>query len=165
MPNWCDNSVSVSHEDSEMMEKFAKAVEEGNLFETLVPLSSGEWDYGTACEEWGTKWDISDGNFDLAEDKLSGNGWFNTAWSPPIAAFKKLHELGFSIDALFHECGMGFAGTWCDGEETYVDDYYELFENEDWRDEIDSSDLIDLLESQYETWLESREEEEEEDGE
>ena len=52
MPNWCTNSFTVSHQDPEMISKFARGVNEGNLFETFVPLSCGEWDYNTACEEW-----------------------------------------------------------------------------------------------------------------
>ena len=45
MPNWCTNSFTVSHQDPEMISKFARGVNEGNLFETFVPLSCGEWDY------------------------------------------------------------------------------------------------------------------------
>jgi hypothetical protein len=48
MPNWCHNSFKVSHEDPVMVAKFAQAVREGNLFETFVPLSSGEWNYNVA---------------------------------------------------------------------------------------------------------------------
>ena len=35
MPNWCTNSFTVSHEDPEMIAKFARGVNEGNLFETF----------------------------------------------------------------------------------------------------------------------------------
>ena len=161
MPNWCDNSVSVSHEDKEMMKKFADCVNNGDLFQTFIPMPENEPDwYGWHVKYWGTKWDVSEGNFDLELDGLSGNGWFNTAWGPPIAAFEALQELGFSIDALYHECGMGFAGTWVDGEEHCVDSYYDLFQEEDWRNQIGNDDLMSLLEAEYENWVESNKDEE-----
>ena len=95
MPNWCSNSFTVCHQDPEMIRKFARGVNDGNLFETLIPLSSGEWDYNTAVEEWGTKWDISGGDVNVSEDGKSADGWFETAWSPAIAAYEKLEELGY----------------------------------------------------------------------
>jgi hypothetical protein len=168
MPNWCDNSLTVSHEDPAMMKKFSDGVNDGNLFATLIPTKyeSAEtpeeglgW-YAAHVDEWGTKWDVADGQFELEADGLSGHGWFMTAWSPPTAAFEKLKALGFSIDALYNECGMGFAGTWVDGEENYVDDYYELFQDENWRDQVEGEDLINLLEAEYESWFDNQEEKE-----
>jgi len=161
MPNWCDNSISVSHPDKEMMERFAAAVANGDLFQTFIPMPEGELDwYSWHLEHWGTKWDISEGNFELEQNGLAGNGWFNTAWGPPIAAYEKLQELGFAIDALYHECGMCFAGTWVDGEEDVIDDYNNLFEEngEGWRDQVYNEDLADLLEAEYESWLSDKEE-------
>ena len=160
MPNWCDNSVSVSHPDKEMMRKFANSVVDGNLFATFIPPPDDEWNYSWCVENWGTKWDVAQGNFDLEEDGLSGNGWFNTAWSPPIVAYEKLQELGFTIDALYHECGMCFAGSWVDGDEDLVDNYHELFQEENWRDQVGNDDLLNLLEAEYDNWLENNSEEE-----
>ena len=161
MPNWCDNSVTVSHEDKEMMKKFSDGVQDGDLFQKFIPMPEGtpDW-YHWSVKHWGTKWDVCEGNFELEEDGLSGSGWFNTAWGPPVAAFEALQELGFSIDALYHECGMGFAGTWIDGEENLIEDYYEIFQEEDWRDQVEGEDLLNLLEAEYESWLESNQEEE-----
>lgn len=154
MPNWCTNNISVSHKDPEMMKKFVDGVKNGNLFETLIPLSTGEWDYSTAVEEWGTKWDVSNGEIDS-----EGNGFFDTAWGPPIEAYDKLTELGFNIDATYHEPGMCFAGHYTseDGDECYEYD----FSKEDWRDDIDDEDVLDLLESEYESCKEWQEEEKE----
>lgn len=161
MPNWCDNSVTVSHEDKEMMQKFATSVKDGNMFQTFIPMPEDETDwYGWHVEHWGTKWDVGDSDFFLEEDGLSGNGWFNTAWGPPIAAFEALKELGFNIDALYFECGTGLAGTWVDGDENFVDNYHELFQEEDWRDQIGNEDLLNLLEAEYENWIDWNKEEE-----
>ena len=158
MPNWCSNNISVSHADTAMMEKFAKAFEAGELFQTLVPLSSGEWDYGTATEEWGTKWDINGGDFTLEDEKFSGTGWFDTAWGPPIAFYEKLKELGFEVDASYLETGMCFVGTWTneDGDDCVEYD----FDDEDWRDGIDNEDILDILEQEYEMWKEWQDDDE-----
>ena len=158
MPNWCMNSISVSHTDPEMMKKFHEGVKEGNLFETLVPLPTkdGEWEYGTAIEHWGTKWDVSNGDFYLEEDGLNGTGSFDTAWGPPIQAYEKLKDLGFDIGATYHEPGMCFAGEWTN--ETGDDCYEYDFDDEDWRDGIDSEEVLYMLESEYESWKEWQEE-------
>jgi hypothetical protein len=165
MPNWCQNYVSVSHEDPEMMKKFEQGVKEGNLFETLVPLPTkdGEWDYGTAVEYWGTKWDVSNGDFYTEEDGMSGSGSFDTAWGPGIAAYDKLTELGFEVDATYLETGMSFAGHYSSegGDECYE---YN-FDDENWRDDIDDDDVLEMLESEYESWKEWQDEMEDDEDE
>jgi hypothetical protein len=163
MPNWCSNSLFVAHKDPEMMKKFNEGVKNGNLFETLLPLPTkdGEWDYGTAIEHWGTKWDVSNGDFWLDEDSLNGNGSFDTAWGPPTEAYEKLKDLGFEISATYFEPGMAFAGAWTN--ETGDDCYEYDFEDEDWRDSIDNEDVLDILESEYECWKEYQDEMEDEE--
>jgi hypothetical protein len=79
-----------------------------------------DW-YSFCVNEWGTKWDIgADGNpaQDIPGGLMLG---FDSAWSPPIAAYEKLTEMGFRIRAMYSEPGMCYAGVWEDG----VDDYYE----------------------------------------
>lgn len=178
MPNWCHNNVSISHKDPEMMEKFLRGVTHGTLFATLIPMPAALQDttaplpekdeglirlygadnwYAWNCNNWGTKWDVSDGDFTLEEDKLSGTGSFDTAWSPPIQAYEKLTEMGFDIDATYLEESMAFAGRFL--SET-GDDYYEFdFSDESWRDLIDDIEVLVLLESEYESWLYWQEEE------
>jgi len=162
MPNWCNNSVTVSHPDKEMMKKFSHGVITGSLFASLIPLSCVDWDYYVATQEWGTKWDCLEGDFNLDEDGLSGNGWFDTAWGPPIRAYERLKALGFYIESFFSESGMGFCGTWIDGEEECIGDYFEKFENPHWRENLETtnSEILDYLDSEYESWLENSEEEE-----
>ena len=150
MPNWCHNSFKVSHEDPVMVAKFAQAVREGNLFETFVPLSSGEWNYNVACEEWGTKWDISGGDVEVDEDNKSCTGWFDTAWSPGIQAYEKLTDLGFDLDILYHESGMCFAGRFVDGEDNYFE--YD-FNEENWIESITDKEVLFFLEYEYQNWL------------
>ena len=160
MPNWCSNSFEVSHSDPAMVAKFVEAVRAGNLFETFIPY--GDWDYNTSVEKWGTKWDISSGDADVSTDGKSASGWFDTAWSPAIAAYEKLEELGFELNVIYCEPGMSFAGQYIQGE----DDYYEYdFSNKDWREDIINEDVLEYLENEYENWLSWQDEEEqEEDG-
>jgi len=184
MPNWAYNSVTISHTDPEMMEKFRQGVEECNLLETFIPIpaalvnttapstetnedllrlyGSDNW-YDWNCKNWGTKWDVSNGSFDLDEDKLSGSGYFETAWSPPIQAYENLKKLGFVIDATYTEESMAFAGRY---QSISGDDYYEIdFDEENWREDIDDPEVLELLESEYESWLEFRENQNDESGE
>ena len=157
MPNWCSNSFTVSHEDPAMITKFVECVRAGNLFETFVPLSSGEWDYNTAVEEWGTKWDITEGDVTIDPDGKSATGWFETAWGPGIIAYEKLSDLGFDLDITYLETGMCFAGRYTTENDDYCVEYN--FDDENWRDGIADDEVLELLESEYESWKEWQEEE------
>ena len=83
----------------------------------------GNW-YDFCVNEWGTKWDTGEqGNNDInPNDPKMLTAGFDTAWAPPIAAYEKLVDLGFSVKAGYYEPGMAFAGLWEDGD----DDHYEL---------------------------------------
>lgn len=160
MPNWCGNWVSIRHADPEKIKQIQSAVSEANLFETFAPL--GEWDYAKAVATWGTKWD-ADGAYvqHVTEDGQAIDLYFDTAWGPPTGFYDKLTEHGFDVDATYHEPGMCFAGHYTSekGDASYEYD----FSNDFWRDEIDDEDVVDLLEGEYDSYLEDQELEE--DGE
>jgi hypothetical protein len=84
--------------------------------------------YDFCVNEWGTKWDVGlDGSWgeavEIQEDgRLTLS--FDSAWSPPVPAYEKLCDMGFSVRAYYYESGMCFAGIWEDG----IDDFYELGE-------------------------------------
>ena len=151
MPNWCNNSVEIYHEDPAMLERVRKGFNGEGLFGELIPCPQeltntvsgfmgedkraeheaqqaanlekfgyNDW-YSFCVNEWGTKWDVgADGQ--PAQDIPGGLMLsFDSAWSPPIAAYEKLTEMGFRIRAMYYEGGMAFAGIWEDGD----DDYYE----------------------------------------
>ena len=151
MPNWCNNTVELSHENPEMMARAVKSFNDGSFLNEFVPVPEelhivagfvgGDeqvkleeqekanlarfgyktW-YDYCVNEWGTKWDISPYEpVTLGEDGRLTMS-FDSAWSPPTQAYEKLTELGFSVRAYYYESGMGFCGTWEDG----FDDYYEL---------------------------------------
>ena len=159
MPNWCYNSITISHKDPAMIERFKKAAESGILQE-FIPcpqeLLEGDGWYNWCVENWGTKWDVTCEDVMVREDTLSTT--FNSAWSPPIEAYNKLQELGFVIDAYYSESGMSFAGRYVDGDEEYLE--YD-FSNENWRETM-SDELADFLESDYESWQMWQEDEEKE---
>ena len=81
----------------------------------------GNW-YDYCVNEWGTKWDVGgDGvTAEIEDGRISTS--FDSAWSPPIQAYEKLVDLGFSVRAYYYEGGMCFAGIWEDG----IDDFYDL---------------------------------------
>jgi hypothetical protein len=159
MPNWCDNSLSVSHSDPAMIDRFMAAVAADNLFGEFAPLQeSGEWDYNLAVQKWGTKWEACDAEFERSDNSITG--YFMSAWAPPTGFYAALVELGFDVEAHYHEPGMAFAGVFTnDGEVEYVYD----FTDPNWRDEIDDEVILDWLESEYENfemWIQEDQEQE-----
>jgi hypothetical protein len=153
MPNWCDNSLTVSHSDPAMLDRFMAAVAADNLFGEFVPLQeSGEWDYELAVKKWGTKWEASDPNFDRDGNTVSG--LFSSAWSPPIEFYQALVELGFEVDANYHEPGLTFAGVFTNEGEVFYD--YD-FSDPNWRDGIEHESILEILDYEYESYLECNE--------
>lgn len=156
MPNWCFNVVQFTHEDVEKVDAIERELDKGEntrLFESLRPQPEGEEDwYSYNVNNWGTKWDASVLNWERV-DENTVMVEFDTAWSPPIHLYEFLHEEeGFDVDAMYHEGGMGFCGSWVDGQEDYYD--YDLADKSTW--ESIPEDLIDFagLESEYESWIE-----------
>lgn len=178
MPNWCYNTVSVSHKDPAMIERFVKATENETLLNEFVPMpeelrnttspsptneslvekyGASDW-YSWAVNNWGTKWDICDSYADCV-DKHSATASFNTAWSPPIDFYNELVELGFDVDATYTEEGMGFAGHYLNGEDESIDLDFDKNSKEEWIDKIENEDLRIVVEDQYEQWLAYQDEE------
>ena len=173
MPNWCYNTVKVSHEDSATIEKFVKAINESNLFNTFLPMPEelhnatspskpnqelidkyghSDW-YSWSVVNWGTKWEITESYVsDVSEDKLSVTASFNTAWNPPIQFYDTMLGFGFDIDATYTEEGMGYAGRYLNGEDRCIDlDFDET--SQEWIDKIDDNVLRSLIQDEYDSWL------------
>ena len=148
MPNWCMNTVTLEHDDPVMITRAKVAFDKGALLQEFIPCPqdlidtvSGfgpeqeeleakqaanreKYGYSTWYDhnvaEWGTKWDIGgDGEAQDIDGGLVLS--FDSAWAPPLHAYERLLELGFKVQAMYYEPGMGFAGIWEDGS----DDYYE----------------------------------------
>ena len=151
MPNWCNNSVEIYHEDPAMIERVRTAFNDGRLLAEFIPIPQslrivagcvGDPDeqkkleedtarnrevhgygnwYDYCVNEWGTKWDVG-ADGNPAQDIPGGLMLgFESAWAPPCAAYEKLQAMGFRITAMYYEPGMAFAGVWDNGN----DDYYE----------------------------------------
>lgn len=160
MPNWCDNSMRLYNEDTTKIDaleaEMSKKNDEGRFmaqpFQHLCPNPTGEWQYDWSVQNWGTKWDADIIDWDRTSDNEI-TIYCNTAWSPPIALYEYLTEQGWEVDALYHESGMCYAGTYTsDGG----DQYYEYSVSD--QNTIDDlpSDVVDFagLEDAHESWKE-----------
>ena len=94
---------------------------EADTERNLEELGYGNW-YDYCVGEWGTKWDVGEqGNSDIHPDGKMLHTFFDSAWSPPVNAYEKLVEMGFGVEAMYHEGGMAYAGIWENGNDEYVD--------------------------------------------
>ena len=148
MPNWCNNNLTLTHEDPAMIQRAYDALERGEFLSEFIPVPEdlqitagrvgndadaeqkaleaqtkanvkkygyGNW-YDYCVGEWGTKWDCGEqGASDIHPDGKMLHTYFDSAWSPPINAYEKLVELGFGVEAMYYEGGMGYAGTFSNG--------------------------------------------------
>lgn len=117
MPNWCSNNFSLEGpvEKIQALWDAAKSNDSG-LLEAMVPL--GEWDYDKSVDSWGTKWDVNLEGLEFStflDGKMGSiSGWFESAWSPPLAAFiaycEKNEDVNLSVS--YFEPGCAFVGRW-----------------------------------------------------
>jgi len=132
MPNWCSNNLILTHEDPAMIKRAYDALERGEFLSEFCPIPRelgdaiadgsvnpalvekygySNW-YDYCVNEWGTKWDVGEqGASDIHPDGKMLHTFFDSAWSPPVVAYEKLMELGFGVEAMYYEGGMGYAGT------------------------------------------------------
>jgi len=120
MPNWCNNTVTLRHDDVskiEMIMEECKKEEETELFQMLRKRPDDQDDnwYDWNVTNWGTKWDVSPEYYDRIDDNTIQLG-FDTAWSPPLALYEYLTSEGYFVKAKFHESGMCFVGDYVDGD-------------------------------------------------
>jgi hypothetical protein len=125
MPNWCSNTLTITHSDAAQIERAVKAFRKGSLMNEFYPDPSGEWNYDWSVNNWGTKWDVGGencGDPDVSDDGKTVYFNFDSAWAPPLLFYEKLEEQGFDVQAMYYEPGIAFAGIYSDG----YDDYYEF---------------------------------------
>lgn len=131
MPNWCQNNLTLTHKDPDMITRAVEGIVRGDFLNTFVPLQDGS-SVETSTKMWGTKWDVGgdpdmvDDEYELGDKEVSFN--FQSAWTPPIAAYRKLEELGFEVLAYYWESGNCFCGEYSNGN----DDYYEIDGDSAW---------------------------------
>jgi hypothetical protein len=76
--------------------------------------------YDWCINEWGTKWDVGNAQGINTWDDHEFIAYFDSAWSPPIAAYDTLTNQGFTVYATWYEPGSAFAGIY---DEHGVTDY------------------------------------------
>lgn len=144
-------------------EEYAQRLHEFKEKLNLEFFGYASW-YDYCVNEWGTKWDVGgDGmTCEIEDGRISTS--FDSAWSPPIQAYEKLVELGFSVRAYYYEGGMCFAGIW----EDFNDDYYDLsgLDSEAVKDQLPSAldEMFCISEYMAEWEAENAEEEEEKES-
>jgi len=138
MPNWCNNDISLVHDDKEKLKEVEKILktnvegeckffnyckEEPDYEKTIVketyPEISGQefctdnkqkwWHW--RVQNWGTKWNIDA----VPEDRITRDDDYlgfmcETAWSPPLNALIALEEKGFKVTCEYYEMGCAFVG-------------------------------------------------------
>ena len=133
MPNHTAQQVHVTGPQY-LMGHLYEAVKNGTLCQTVCPMPFEVWsqeDVGHApawyqwrLDNWDTKWDIYSVEIsqeisvpDARERNAEATFQFNceTAWSPPIKVWEKLHDMGIIIDASYQDEGMMYEGTFIDG--------------------------------------------------
>ena len=161
MPNWCNNSFSITGNTESIKDLWEAAQTAGpdggfGLLNAIAPI--GDWDYGKAVDTWGTKWDVTDEGLEFIDNgdgTASISGWFDSAWSPPIGAYEQLAADFDSciIECSYYEPGMDFGGFWSseNGDEEF-DNLQERLEQptEEWDERFTAFEVeYDLLSEEW----------------
>jgi len=170
MPNWCNNNITISGPTETIQQLWEDATQENsgllsaivpqpdNLFKGSIGAAEREqcaeqgipnW-YDWNISNWGTKWDVSTEGLeftDHGDGTASIDGWFESAWAPPIEAYNTFCDDmdNCSLEASYHEPGMDFAGFYVDGDDEYLENLHEEFE----LPEDERSDLYNRLDEEY----------------
>jgi len=130
VPNWCSNIATVNAPKpviDEIRAVLTDPVEDSRLLKWMRPIPEDQeenW-YDWCVSNWGTKWDIVNPSVDLDPEEDSISFSFDTAWGPPVEAFRHWAEQDgrVSYRMAFIEEGMGFAG-WDSYDGEYFDEDY-----------------------------------------
>jgi len=148
MPNWVDNTLTITGEKTRIAEVRAQLEkelkDEGNFLWNIVHpkpeemedyksvvgtggkslTDSTSW-YAWNIRHWGTKWDGSDVQI-IEEEEQDVSYTFNTAWSPPTPAIITLSEQYPDLEITLRfveEQGWGGEGLYKAGVETVLDEW------------------------------------------
>jgi len=168
MPNWCINDLTITAPTNVIKEIVDSQLSLQKLFpcprdllETSAPANYNDaekakinkekyghpdW-YSWQVANWGTKWDIGPLTGIYEDDNLDGtstiNVGFDSAWSPPVSAIKKLYEKfenqNIKIRLEYFEAGCAFLGV----AETSSDGFLDICYDYESSDELQA--LVDQL--------------------
>lgn len=174
MPNWCNNSITIVGPADKIQALWnAAQAENSGLLNAMLPMPEGlrntvkgsgdelqtethdgytNW-YDWSVARWGTKWDVdTDALYleDLGDGRAQISGGFDSAWSPPIEAFKAYADANTDVkmQLKYFEPGMSFMGVWDnEGGDTYYDDVGDMLEITEEEDAV----VYELLEH-FDVW-------------
>lgn len=150
MPNWCSNSLTVSHTKAKIdtLETFLNDTKGKNFFDFFVnPCDDEDNWYSYNLENYGCKWNCDTTNWERTSDETI-QITFESPWGPPTQLYENMLTGDFEVYAEYYECGMGFVGRYDNG----VDESWEYIEdlNSVPEDLIESWNLREELEDYYE---------------
>ena len=149
MPNWCNNSITISGPKNKITKLYKNAKAENGLLQAMLPMPKiledttsptpenmdkvqqstmiaqtgfDNW-YDWRVANWGCKWDVDTDNLELSEDGTTITGWFDSPWGPPIEAYSTYLDKNqdCSVESHYEEGGMDFAGHWHDGADDFLE--------------------------------------------
>jgi len=175
MPNWCNNNISISGPSETIRQLWEDAIAEGSgLLNAIAPMpkelegttapsqmseeeqvaliekyGAADW-YQWCVNNWGTKWDVSLEGLEITDNgdgTASIDGWFDSAWAPPISAYNTFCDDmdNCSLTASYHEPGMDFGGFYDNGDDEYIDD----LQSQSKLPEDEQSDLYKRIDEEY----------------
>lgn len=145
MPNWCNNSVTITHEDPAKMSALVEAMNDNKFcnFARPVPAdlsdtisgSFGDSEKQAALEAqtarniethgYGNWYDFCVNRWGTkwevdTKDSVDFDGQtvtasFDSAWSPPTGVYQALVDDGYDVVAYYYEPGMGYLGKFDNG--------------------------------------------------
>lgn len=141
MPNWCSNYVVIGGEPKKVSKlrsvlthlKVTDKSENNTVFVSLIgygDMTPEEYEknwYNTNVDRFGTKWDVGIDDWEIDDDTIIFRG--DTAWSPPVEAFKHIvDKFGVDVEMYYEEPGCDFCGKVlisADGEMDVIDYTYQ----------------------------------------
>ena len=161
MPNWCSNHIIIEGPKDKVGAIWSKATDESDdgLLGALHPI--GEWNYHTAIDQWGTKWDINmtDANLEISEDGTTIEGYFESAWSPPLTAIMhyEMANPDVEIHCKYYEPANDFIGSNHYGDFSVYDQPRQFWETDRIGIELDETFAVtEMLDEWYEEIEDSR---------
>lgn len=144
MPNWCQNSITITGTEEQigLLTRILNDVPKSEpekciVFESLIgrepeigkeEYEQGGW-YNANTSWYGTKWDVSyaDCNFTFEKDVIYMSP--DTAWSPPINFGVVLHKMyGVDVEMFYSEGGSDFCGKAIINQNGLVEEDYGYLE-------------------------------------
>jgi len=127
VPNWCQNTATISGPKPviDQIKSILANRDDGNLLNWMCPMPDDQRDnwYDWCTTNWGTKWPENDLLIldDTEEDSITFS--FDTAWGPPIEAFRYWAQQDSRVTyrLAYVETGMAFVG-WHSYDGEYFDE-------------------------------------------